>query len=276
MRRSLFVLLTANGVSLTGNALSMLAVPWFVLRTTGSPVRTGLAAFASALPVVVSAAFSGALIDRIGLRRTSVWSDLLSGLMVIAIPVLYLTTGLSFELLLVLLFARWLLATPGETAREAIVPDLAVRARVTMERATAAYDGAYRGAKMVGAPLGGLLIVWLSPTDVLFLDGATFLLSAALVRVGVPSTAGPERDGGYLDGLGEGLAFLWNDRLLRSAVGMILITNLLDAGLGQVLLPLYARDVAHDPRAFGLLVGAVGAGAVAGTVAYAALGARLP
>src|SRR5262249_43214638 len=143
--------------------------------------------------------------------------------------------------------------------------------------ATAAYDGAYRGAKMVGAPLAGVLIVWLGPTTLLLVDGATFLLSAAMIRLGVPPITRLEREpAGYLRSLGEGLAFLWNDRLLRSVVAMVLVTNLLDTGLGQVLLPLYARDVAHDPRVFGLLVGAVGAGAVAGTIAYGTLGTRLP
>jgi MFS family permease len=277
VRRPLIVLLSANAVSLTGNVLSMLAVPWFVLQTTGSAGRTGLAAFASTLPVVISATFAGTLIDRLGLRRSSVLSDLVSGLMVLAIPTLYLTVGLSYGLLLVLLFARWLLVTPGETARETLIPDLAGRAGLTMERATAAYDGAYRGAKMVGAPLAGVLIVWLGPTYLLLIDGSTFLLSAALIRLGVPRSPdkGEGREG-YLDSLREGLAFLWHDRLLRSAVAIVLVTNLLDTGLGQVLLPLYARDVTNDPRAYGLLVGAVGAGAVAGTVAYGTLGARLP
>ncbi|GAB2849920.1 hypothetical protein GCM10027176_61320 [Actinoallomurus bryophytorum] len=49
--------------------LSTPAVPWFVLMTTGSPARAGLAAFASTLPVVISATFAGTLIDRLGLRR---------------------------------------------------------------------------------------------------------------------------------------------------------------------------------------------------------------
>ncbi|MDN3351504.1 MFS transporter [Actinomadura sp. DC4] len=277
MRWSLIVLLCANAVSLTGNVLSMLAVPWFVLQTTGSPARTGLAAFASTLPVVISATFAGTLIDRLGLRRASVLSDLFSGVIVLAIPLLYLTYGLSYGLLLVLLFARWLLATPGETARETLIPELAARARFTMERATAAYDGAYRGAKMVGAPLAGVLIVWLGPTNLLLIDGMTFLLSAVMIRFGVPgSSPKTVEHTGYVDSLREGMAFLWHDRLLRSAVAMVLVTNLLDTGLGQVLLPLYARDVTGDPRAFGLLVGAVGAGAVVGTVAYGTLGARLP
>jgi MFS family permease len=277
VRRPLIVLLAANAVSLTGNVLSMLAVPWFVLMTTGSPARTGLAAFASTVPVVISATFAGTLVDRFGLRRSSVLSDLGSGLIVLAIPALYLTMGLSYALLLALLFVRWLLATPGETAREALIPDLAGRAHFTMERATAAYDGAYRGAKMVGAPLAGVLILWLGPTSLLFIDGSTFLASAALVRFGVPRITHTDAGhGGYLGNLAEGVRFLWHDRLLRSAVAMVLVTNLLDTGLGQVLLPLYARDVAHDARVFGLLVGAVGAGAVAGTVAYGTVGARLP
>ena len=278
MRRPLIVLLSANAVSLTGNVLSMLAVPWFVLQTTGSPARTGLAAFASTLPVVISATFTGTLVDRVGLRRSSVLSDLVSGLIVLTIPTLYLTVGLSYGLLLVLLFVRWLLATPGETAREALIPELAARAHFTMERATAAYDGAYRGAKMVGAPLAGVLIGWLGPTNLLLIDGFSFLLSAALIRFGVPRppSKGTGEGEGYLDSLREGLAFLWHDRLLRSAVAMVMVTNLLDTGLGQVLLPLYARDVTNDPRAYGLLVGAVGAGAVVGTVTYGTLGARLP
>jgi len=279
VRRPLIVLLVANAVSLTGNVLSMLAVPWFVLQTTGSPARTGLAAFASTLPVVISATFVGTLIDRIGLRSSSVLSDLVSGVIVLAIPTLYLTVGLSYTVLLVLLFTRWLLATPGETAREALIPDLAARARMTMERATASYDGAHRGAKMVGAPLAGVLIVWLGPTYLLLIDGATFLLSAVLVRLGVPRPPRKDKEEervGYADSLREGLAFLWHDRLLRSTVAIVLVTNLLDTGLGQVLLPLYARDVTHDPRTYGLLVGAVGAGAVVGTVAYGTVGARLP
>jgi hypothetical protein len=39
---------------------------------------------------------------------------------------------------------------------------------------------------------------------------------------------------------------------------MILVGNMLDTGLSQVLLPTYAKNVVHDPRALGLLVGAVG------------------
>ncbi|MGP3910726.1 MFS transporter [Nonomuraea sp. 10N515B] len=276
MRRPFITLLAANALSVTGTMLSMLAVPWFVLESTGSAALTGLAAFSTTFPIVVSAAFGGTLVDRLGSRGASVLSDVASGLVVLAMPVLSWTTGLSYPALLGLLFVRWLLATPGETARKAMVPELAALGPVRIERAVAAYDGVYRGAAMVGAPLAGVLIVWLGASALLVVDGVTFLLSAALIRGGVPRSGGGAGQGGYLSDLRDGVAFLWRDRLQMSATTMIVVVNMLDTGVTQVLLALYARDVTHDPRAFGLLAGAVGAGALAGTVVYGAAGRRLP
>ena len=279
MRRPLTVLLAANAVSTAGTVFTMLAVPWFVLETTGSAALTGVASAASALPLVISATFAGPLVDRVGLRRASVLSDLASGLIVVMIPALFLTAGLAYGVLLVLLFVRWLLAAPGDTARRAVVPDLAGHGGVAIERAAAAYDGVRRGATLVSAPLAGVMIAWLGPVPLLFADGATFLASAILIGFGVPRVRhdyGEETLGGYLDRLSEGLAFLWRDRLLRSAVAIILITNMLNAGLDEVLLPTYARQVEHDPRAYGLLISAIFAGALAGTIIYGWVGARLP
>ncbi|MET8870352.1 MFS transporter [Nonomuraea sp. NPDC004580] len=277
MRRPFITFLAANALSVTGNMLSILAVPWFVLETTGSAVLTGLASFATTLPIVISAAFGGTLVDRFGYRLTSVLSDLVSGLIALAVPALFLTTGLSYPLLLLMLFLRWLATTPGETARKAMLPDLSLAAGVRIERATAAYDGVYRGAAMVGAPLAGVLIMWIGPHLLLFVDGVSFLLSALLIGAGVPRVRRNARDStGYLGDLRAGLSFLWQDRLQLSATAMVVVVNLLDTGVTQVLLALYAREVVGDPRAFGLLTGVLGAGAVAGTIVYGAAGGRLP
>src|SRR5262245_55601002 len=81
--RPLVVLLAASAVSITGNVFTMLAVPWFVLETTGSAARPGVAAAVSTLPIVISAAFAGTVVDHVGLRRASVISDVVSGLIVI-------------------------------------------------------------------------------------------------------------------------------------------------------------------------------------------------
>src|ERR687885_42443 len=98
----LLALFAADAISLTGNAVTQLAIPWFVLVTTGSPTLTGLAVFFSFLPTVIAALFGGVVVDRLGFRTTSVAADLASAATVAAIPALYLTVGLAFWQLLVL------------------------------------------------------------------------------------------------------------------------------------------------------------------------------
>jgi MFS family permease len=283
-RRGLATLLTAGALSNTGTTMTAIAVPWFVLATTGSATRAGVAAFVSLAPVVISAVFGGAIVDRLGHRRSSVISDLASGLLTAAIPALFLTTGLGFAPLLIMLFGRWLLTGPGETARRALVPALAVSGNVRMERATAAFDAVSRGARMAGAPLAGLLIAAfgatrLGPVALLLIDAATFLASSLLIGCGVPSAgyrAGERDADGYLARLREGLAFLWRDRLLRAITLMILVANMLSTGRSQVLLPVYAREVLGDPRGLGLMLGLTGGGAMVGALAYGMVGHRLP
>ena len=91
----LVALFAAEMVSLTGNMMTMVAIPWFVLQTTGSAARTGIVAAAGLVPIVVSGFMGGALVDRLGYRRASIVADLASSGAVAAIPLLHVTVGLA-------------------------------------------------------------------------------------------------------------------------------------------------------------------------------------
>jgi MFS family permease len=278
-RTPLWALLGANVVSITGNRLTQLAIPWFVLQTTGSVAKTGLVAFFSLLPFVISSALGGVVVDRLGLRRASIVADLASGVSVLLVPVLFHTVGLPFGALLALVFAGALLDAPGHTARETLLPQLLDRAGMTLERGTSLFDGVSRGANMLGAPLAGVLIALLGPANVLILDAATFAVSALLMRLFVPAAAPRDEDAAperYLTQLKEGYAFLWRTPIVRAIVVMVLVTNMLDAAMGGVLMPVYADRVLGSVVALGLMSGAMGATAFAGTLVFAWIGHRMP
>ena len=278
-RAPLFGLLAANVISITGNRITQLAIPWFVLQTTGSVAKTGLVGFFSLLPFVVSSALGGVVVDRLGYRRASVVSDLASGISVLAVPLLYNTVGLPFAALLVLVFVGALLDAPGQTAREAMLPDLIEQANMTLERGTSLFDGVSRAANMFGAPLAGVLIAVVGPTNVLVLDAATFGASALLVWMFVPRQARhgtADETEGYATQLREGYRFLWQTPIVRAIVVMVLVTNTLDAGMGGVLMPVYADQVLGSVVALGLMAGAFGATAFIGTLVFAWIGHRAP
>ncbi len=280
-RAPLIALLGANALSMVGNQLAAVAIPWYVLVTTGSAVRTGLVGFASIAATILATFFGGALVDRLGLKRASIGADLASGLAVALIPILSLTVGLAFWQLLALVFLGALLDGPGTTARSALLPDLAEAGGLRLERASAATQIVERSSRLIGAPLAGLLIALIGPERVLWLDAATFAVSAAAVAVAVPARRAAVRGeaatgGSYFDDLLDGLRFIRRDRLILAIVLTVMLTNLLDAAFAGVILPVFAQRVLGSAVGFGLLVGASGGGAVLGALLYGALGHRLP
>lgn len=279
-RVPIIALLAANIISDIGNILTMLAIPWFVLVTTGSASRAGITVAVGAAPFILAGIFGGVIVDRLGYRRASIIADLASGATVLLIPLLYSTVGLEFWQLLVLVFLGALLDLPGLTARHALLPELAERCAVDLERANAGFAIAVRIAGLVGPPVGGLLIVAVGASNLLWFDAATFAISALLVGLLVPTiNATPPSDeevapGRYLQDMREGFAFLKRDGVLLWLVVITALGNLLAEPVYGIILPVYAREVFGNAFDLGVIFAALAAGSLAGNGMYLLIGKR--
>jgi MFS family permease len=239
---------------------------------------TALAVFFNFLPIVLAAFFGGVVVDRLGFRTTSIVADLASSAAVAAIPLLHSTVGIELWQLLTLVFFGALLDAPGATARAAVLPDMVELAGVRMERASGIRSGIQQGSQLVGAPLGGVLVVAFGATNALWLDSVSFLVSAALVAFFVPR---PQRDVAepapkrFLTELAEGMSFIWNQRVMRALVATVLLTNLLDAPF-PVVMAVFAKEEYGSATDLGLMFGTLGGAALVGALGYGAVGHRLP
>lgn len=257
--------------------MAAIVIPWYVLITTGSATKTGITAFFSLLPVIIAPLASGVLLDRHGYRRISMVSDIASGLAVALVPLLDQTVGLAFWQLQILVFLGALLDAPGATARAALVPDLAARAQMPLERATATGNAIHRGAMLIGAPLAGTLLSILAPVSVLWLNATSFVISAVLIAVAVPSTPpSPRSRAPYLKELRSGISFFRRDKLLLTLLFFMMGINLLDAAIDGVIAPVYAREMLGGVMGLGLLGTAFGAGGILGSLLFGAIGPQLP
>jgi MFS family permease len=275
----LYALFGANIISYVGDVMMDLAIPWFVLQTTGSITKTGITAFFTTLPIIISAFFGSALVDRLGFKRSSVISDLVSAVSVALIPLLYSTIELAFWQLLVFVFLAGLCQTPGSTARMAMLPDLVARSTMPLERANAATDGIRRVSRFIGAPLAGVLIAFIGTSNLLWIDGASFFVSALLIGLVVnktPTTAGGTGVRQYFSDIMEGLHFIRRTPLILAILLTVMITNTLDEAHFAVILPDYVRHFFGSAVVLGVLTAALGGAAFVGTVVFGAIGHRLP
>jgi MFS family permease len=278
-RRALAGLLTVLAVSQTGTRLSAIAVPWFVLTTTGSPVLTGLVGFCEIAPYVLLKFLSGPVLDRAGPRRVSIGTDWLSAAATAAIPVLQLTGWLRLWLLLALVVLIGAARGPGDTAKDVMIPDVARDAQVPIERATGLTGTVERLSAILGPAAAGATIALLGPLNAVALDAASFAVGALLIGWAMPRrrpAAAQRDDDRYLQRMREGLGFLRRSPLLRIIIAMTAATNFLDAGMFGVLMPVWARDSGHGPAAIGAAAATLGLAATAASLGAAALAHRLP
>ncbi|WP_373352838.1 MFS transporter [Pseudoroseicyclus sp. CXY001] len=276
-RRPFLALALAEGLALLGTRLSMIAVPWLVLTELGDPLLAGTVAFAEMAPYVLAKALGGPLIDRLGTRRVSIATDLGSVLAIGAIPALYLAGALAPMVLVPLMALVGLLRGPADAAKYAMIPAVAEMGGMPMTRVTGIISGIDRLAGLIGAGLAAALVALIGPAEALFVNAGLVGLAALVALAGLRRLPPPEAEAAepYLARLGAGWRYLRRDGTLLAITLMVAATNLLDQGMGALLLPVWAErtgSVGH----LGAVQMAMGGGAVAGSVLASAYADRLP
>nr|AFU90407.1 MFS-family/H+ antiporter [Streptomyces sp. WMMB 272] len=272
--------LLSHGLSLLGNTVATIALPWLVYLRTGDAAAVGLVAAASALPMLVSAVAGGVLIDRVGRRRLSVGADFASAACVAALPIIDHFSGLTVVWFVVLGVAGALFDVPGMTARETLAPDLAAASGVGIERLAGLRESVGGVVVVVGPAVAGGLIVLVDPATVLWITSGCSA-AAALVTLSLPRTVGarsasaPASEGGGLKAdIARGFSVLRHDRVVTAVTFVSAGSAAILAPLQNLVLPVYL--VGKDsPGGFGLVISFLAVGGIVGSGLYAAIGARL-
>ncbi len=274
-RRELYTLVGADLLSNLGTRISVVAIPWLVLETTGSPTRMGLVAAAETLPYMLSSALATPWADRFGVRRTAITVDAASAA---AMAFVALAPWLGFGPLVALVAVAGGLRGIGDRVKHVLFKPAAERAGVPLIRLTSAYDGLVRGLMLFGAVLGGLLIDWVGVTRAIWIDAATFVACALLIGLLVrpPAPANPAPREGYLRALRGGFGYLRTDRTLLTMLVAVSAANMFAVASDAGWIPLWVSRVLGDPAGFGLVLGVFSGGALLGNLVFTVAGPRLP
>ncbi len=259
-------LLTAQGVSRVGDSIHYIALVALIFSLTGSGLAVSGAVVFEALPVLAFGALAGAVVDRLPRRRVMITADLARAALVVlmsqatAIPAIY---ALAFGLALGGVFHG--------PAYQSLVPAV-VPARI-LGRANALTWSTVQSTHVLGAALGGAAIALVGASGAFLLNAATFLLSALLL-LRVPEPASPTstvRQTRLGAEARQGVEFIRADRFIRQLLAVQLLAVLSVGGTGALLIVLTTQQLGVDEADFGLLVAALGVGAVIGPLLFGRL-----
>ncbi len=264
----------ATLVSNVGGWIQNTGAGWLMTTLDGRPLMVSLVQAANLLPVFLLALPAGALADIVDRRRFLIAAQLWMSGMALVLCVLTTSGQVGPWGLLALTFALGMGSAVNFPAWAAVTPELVPRADLT--QAIVLNGIGFNLARALGPAFGGLLVGLAGPEAAFALNAVCFFaLVAALLawrREATPLRLPNEH---FLPAMRTGVRFVSASPALRGTIGRALVTFFAGAAIWG-LLPLVVRQrLGLGPEAFGLMLGAMGAGAVAAGVVLPRLRARM-
>jgi len=274
--RDFRLLWIGNTVSLTGDAVSGIALPLVAIVVLGaSAFQVGVLTTVVWVPQLVFGLPAGVWMDRVRRRPVMVAADLGRAMVVAAIPIAALAGVLGLWMLYVVAFTVGVLSMFFRLGWAAYLPSVVGRDRLVDATSTLEASGTAVG--IAGPGLGGLLVQALSAPIALVLDAVSFLASAVnLLRIRTPEAMPEHAAGARLrHQLTDGLRFVRGQDLLLRLMVFFVLVSVVFAAQQAVLLVFLVRSVGLSPGSIGILLAGAAAGGVAGALVTPALSRRL-
>jgi len=264
------LLFSGQLISQIGDSLNKVALLWFVYELTGSAVKMAVIGLLQTIPPLAFGPLIGVYLDRLPKKSVMIWVDLARAVMIALIPTLNAVGGLTLERLYVLVFLTAIVSTVFGPALASAVPQLVQRSQLTA--ANALIQSTSNVGILVGPAVSGIGIVLIGAQNVLYVDAASFLISALClmpIRMREVCLLDPQRatSGTLGHELLVGVRFVFVQQQMVLILMVIATLYSLGASAFVFLLPVYAKQLLSvGPLELGWLWSALGIGMLATSV----------
>ena len=265
------LLFQGNYVTQIGMWMQQVAFGWLVLELTDSPFYLGLAGFFRAIPMLLISPFGGVLADRIERRRLLILSQAAMGLIAVVLAFMVAVRIVHPWHLLVSAFMSGTAMSMNMPARQALISQLVSRPQLAS--AIALNSMSMNSSRILGPALAGVLIGAIGIAGCMLLQGLGYVWSIFNVfQIRVPPQDRRARDSSMVQNLVEGFRYCYEEKTVFAMLSLAAMTSIFGQPYMQFL-PAFARDVLSlGAGGLGMLMTAVGVGALVGSIAIASFG----
>ena len=269
--RSFTVYWLAGLQSVFGNALTSVVVAVLVYGLTGQASAMGLTLALGMLPALLSP-FAGVVVDRVPVKPLLIAGDVLRGLLVLGLALGLMNGQVSIFWLNSAVLLSGLITAFTSPASSTLLPQLVPAEHLA--RANGLMGMGIQSAQLAGLFLGAGLVTLLGQASTLLLDAATFLISAgALLLVRLPSRVKAPVKEGFWTAFRAGFQVLARHPGFAMIPVLAFVLNIAFAPM-QMLLPEHLAGFGLPERFYGVALGTVMGGMLAGSLSVTALGQR--
>jgi MFS family permease len=264
--RSLLALLSGEFISRLGSQFTALALPWFVLVTTGSAAKMSVVFAVELAPIALLGIPSTVLVERFGPKRWMVMNDAIRAPIVALVPLLHAVGHLSYGAILLLGGLHGVFSCGYFASQRLILPAVVGEDEQRLAQANSLVEGTTNVTNLLGPVLAGILIAAVGAANVMWLDACSYVVSVVLIGLFVRVGRQVHQQSEDTHGIWAGLRYLRHDRLLARASLSSLTFGFLFPMLVASFPVLAYEQYDGNPRVAGLLFAVIGAGQVVGSL----------
>lgn len=256
-----------------GNWIQAVGAQWVIVDRPNAVLLAAVILVASRTPMLLFALPMGVIADLFDRRRLLLGGQAFQAVVAATVAGLSAAGRLGPTSLIVLTFLLGMGSALSVVAFQALTPQLVPEAQLPSAVAVAQIN--LNLARVVGPPLGGLLVATVGPTSVFVLDALSYLVFVVVLlthRVPAARQARRPRLRGWL---ADGFAFVRRSVEVRRILQHTLLVTLPSSALWALLPSLAARRLDLDATGYGILLAAIGAGSIAAAAAMPAMSRRL-
>jgi MFS family permease len=274
-----FVLLQfASITSVISGAMVFIAIPWIALEITGTSTAAGLVVSLTAIPGLLLSPVIGSFIDKVGRRNAAGWSELLTVLTSVLIPIFSGFWELTIPALIGIGILRAVVAPGGSTARKALVPDVAAAGKLTLDRANSIHEAIFASGFAIGPALATFCIAAMGSANTFLVVagfGAVSAFFALLIRVTEQHEENDESENQpfYIYAV-QGFKILFQTPSVLVLMAAIMTLALIYLPTEMLILPT-AYNETGDPEGLGLVVSAMAFASVFGALFFEQIHKRI-
>ena len=236
--------------------------PWLSLNVTGSSASAGLVVALTSLPGLLISPLIGSVIDRFGRRRFAYISELLTMLTALAVPLVAITGNINLLSIILIGVVRSITGFGGPSARKSLVPDVAERGNITLERANSIHESVAAAGFATGPAVAALLLSMMNQYQVFYAVAAIGTLSALfafLIRVHERREEHDNSaDKNFLFYATQGFRTLFKTPAVLIVMFAFITLALIYIPIEMIVLPRYF-NFTNNPAGLGLLLTAMAA-----------------
>ncbi|HYA28875.1 MAG TPA: MFS transporter [Acidobacteriota bacterium] len=259
-------------ISNIGTWMQMTATSWLLYQLTGSAVLLGLNGIFRAIPALGLGVISGTFADRYDRRWMLLWTQVILGLLSLALGMLDHSGHIQPWHIYLFTFLAAAVGAFDGPARQSMFPALVPRA--ALPNAVALNSLLWKGSALIGPSLGGIAISLMGTAGAFYANAASYLVVVfTLLLLHVQSRTEQQRRRHFMAETQEGFSYIVARPIILGITVMEAVASVF--GLDHTMLTIFASDILRvGAKGFGLLQSARGLGAVIGSGIYIAVGQR--